>query len=310
MIIEILIGLLAFFFITLLVSLVIVRPTHRALVERLGKYNRFIGAGLHARIPILEKVYQVNITERMVDAEPQQVITQDNLNAEVDAQIYYKVKPDEESVKKCQYNVMSYQYQIVNLARTTLRDIIGKMPFKDVNSKRDVLNDKLAQSLKTEVDAWGIEIVRAELKEIEPPEDVQETMNKVLKAENEKVAAIDFATARETEADGIRRANIKEASGEAEAVRLRARAEADAVKMISESAEKYFKSRAEAQRKLEVVERVMASGVKYVVPANSELLTILPLSDGAKNDSSSGEQADDIVNSVMSAIDKKYKKGQ
>jgi len=301
-----LIGLFVFLLIMLLASIVIVRPTQRGLVERFGKYCRFYNAGLHLRIPIIERVIQINITETMVDAEPQQVITQDNLNAEVDAQIYYKVKEDEGSVKKSQYNVRNYQLQIVNLARTTLRDIIGKMPFKDVNSKRDVLNVKLAQSLKTEVDAWGIEIVRAELKEIEPPEDVQETMNKVLKAENEKIAATDFATARETEADGMRRATIKEASGEAEGVRLRAKAEADAIQMISESSEKYFKSRAEAQKKLEVVDRVLANNVKFVIPSNSQLLNILPLGDpkkGSSNDSDDVFTGDDL-GPVMSAIGK------
>jgi regulator of protease activity HflC (stomatin/prohibitin superfamily) len=299
----------------LISSLVIVRPTHRALVERFGKYNRFFGAGLHMRIPVFEKVYKVNITERMVDAEPQQVITQDNLNAGVDAQIYYKVKPDEESVKKSLYNVMSYNVQIVNLARTTLRDIIGKMPFKDVNNKRNVLNDKLALSLKTQVDSWGVEIVRAELKEIEPPEDVQETMNKVLKAENEKLAATDFATARETEADGVRRAVIKQANGEAEAVRLKARAEADAIQMISESSEKYFKSRAEAQKKLEVVDRVLANNVKFVIPSDSQLLNILPLSGKGPSKPSADtegeriENLDDVLNAVgKSVLDKKRSK--
>lgn len=103
----------------------IVRPTHRGLIERLGKYNRFAAPGFNWIMPIIDKMYQVNVTEQMVDAEPQEIITFDNLNARVDAQVYFKVKPDEESVKSSQYNVFNYQYQIVNLARTTLRNIIG-----------------------------------------------------------------------------------------------------------------------------------------------------------------------------------------
>ena len=105
----------------------IIRPTHRGLIERFGKYNRFANPGFHWVIPAVERMYQVNITEQMVDAEPQEIITNDNLNAKVDAQVYFKVKADEEDVKKSQYSVNNYLYQIVNLARTTLRNIIGTL---------------------------------------------------------------------------------------------------------------------------------------------------------------------------------------
>lgn len=105
----------------------IVRPTQRALIERLGKYNRFATPGFNWIIPIIDKMYKINITEKMINAEPQEIITNDNLNARVDAQVYFKIKPDEESVKNSQYNVNSIEYQIVNLARTTLRNIIGTM---------------------------------------------------------------------------------------------------------------------------------------------------------------------------------------
>jgi len=115
-------GILIFF-----MGIRIVRPTHRGLVERLGKYHRFATSGFNWLIPIIESLYQINITEQMVDAEPQEIITNDNLNARVDAQVYFKVKIDEESVKSSQYNVNNYQWQIVNLARTTLRNIIGTL---------------------------------------------------------------------------------------------------------------------------------------------------------------------------------------
>jgi regulator of protease activity HflC (stomatin/prohibitin superfamily) len=130
------------------------------------------------------------------------IITNDNLNAKVDAQVYLKVKADEENVKASQYNVTNYENQIVNLARTTLRNIIGTLTLKSANSERGKINDELRKTLKVETASWGIEILRTELKEIDPPRDVQETMNKVVKAENEKIAAVDFATATETQADG------------------------------------------------------------------------------------------------------------
>ena len=116
-----------------LAGLFVVRPIERCLVERFGKYNRFSQPGLHWRLPLIEKLYFVNITEQMVDAEPQEIITNDNLNARVDAQIYFKVKNDEISIKDCQYNVNAYKQQIVSLARTTLRNIIGTLTLKSAN---------------------------------------------------------------------------------------------------------------------------------------------------------------------------------
>ena len=165
----------------------VIRPTSRGLIERLGKYNRFANLGFNWIIPLIENVYIVNITEQLVNAETQEIITNDNLNAKVDAQVYFKVRPDENSVKNCQYNVGNYQYQIVNLARTTLRNIIGTMTLKSANSERGRINTDLHTILERETADWGLQIVRTELKEIDPPKDVQETMNKVVKAENEKL---------------------------------------------------------------------------------------------------------------------------
>ncbi|HBG23493.1 MAG TPA: paraslipin, partial [Rikenellaceae bacterium] len=173
----------------------IVRPTQRGLIERLGKYSKFAGPGFHWIIPIIDKIYVVNVTEQMIDADPQEIITNDNLNASVDAQVYFRVKSDEESVKGSIYNVNNFKWQIVNLARTTLRNIIGTLTLKSANSERGKINAELYKTLHLETKGWGIEIVRTELKQIDPPKDVQETMNKVVKAENEKIAAIDSATA-------------------------------------------------------------------------------------------------------------------
>ena len=264
----------------------IVRPTHRGLIERLGKYNRFANMGFNWIIPGIEVIYQVNITEQMVDAEPQEIITNDNLNAKVDAQVYFKVKADEASVKNCQYSVNNYQYQIVNLARTTLRNIIGTLTLKSANSERGKINAELHRTLCEETGSWGLEIVRTELKEIDPPKDVQETMNKVVKAENEKISAIDFATATETVADGQKRAEIKkaegvrqasilQAEGEKQARILQAEGESEAIKLVNEAAEKFFVGNAQVLRKLEAVEKSLKDNAKIVVPANTELVNVI-----------------------------------
>jgi len=253
----------------------IVRPTHRGLIERLGKYNRFANPGFNWVIPIIEVIYTVNVTEQMVDAEPQEIITNDNLNAKVDAQVYFKVKADEESVKNTIYKVFNYQYQIVNLARTTLRNIIGTLTLKSANSERGKINDELHKTLMVETAHWGIDIVRTELKEIDPPKDVQETMNKVVKAENEKIAAVDYATAAETVADGERRAQIKKAEGIKQSKILAAEGEAEAIRLVNEAAEKFFVGNAQVLRKLEAVEKSLENNTKIVVPANVELVNVI-----------------------------------
>jgi len=253
----------------------VVRPTHRALVERLGRYHRFAMAGFHWIIPIIDRMIRINITEQMVDAQPQEIITNDNLNARVDAQVYFKVKDDEESVKSSQYNVNNYQLQIVNLARTTLRNIIGTLTLKSANSERDRINNELLATLAAETRNWGMEIVRTELKEIDPPKDVQETMNKVVKAENEKIAALDYANAVERQADGEKRSEIKKAEGIRQAKILAAEGEAEAIRLVNEAANKYFIGNAQLLRKLEAMENALRNNAKVVIPTGSELINVI-----------------------------------
>jgi regulator of protease activity HflC (stomatin/prohibitin superfamily) len=259
----------------LLLGVRIVRPTHRVLIELLGKYQRFGGPGFYWVLPGFQKLYAVNITEKMVNATRQEIITADNLNATVDAQVYFKVKDDEVNVKRSQYNVYNYEDQIVNLARTTLRNIIGTLSLKSANSERSRINDELGKVLKTETQSWGIEIVRTELKEIMPPPDVQDTMNKVVKAENEKIAAVDFATARETEADGLRRAAIKQAEGVKQAKILEAAGQAEAIRLVNEAAEKYFIGNAQKLKALEVTESALKSNTKIVLPEGREIVNVI-----------------------------------
>jgi regulator of protease activity HflC (stomatin/prohibitin superfamily) len=258
-----------------LLGIRVIRPTHRGLIERLGKYRQFAAPGFHWIIPLVDRMIQINITEQMVDAQPQEIITNDNLNARVDAQVYFKVKDDEESVKNSQYNVNNYQCQIVNLARTTLRNIIGTLTLKSANSERDKINTSLLQTLARETQHWGMEIVRTELKEIDPPKDVQETMNKVVKAENEKVASLDFANAVERQADGVKRAEIKKAEGIKQAKILAAEGEAEAIRLVNEAANKYFIGNAQLLRKLEAMEKSLSQNAKIVIPTGSELVNVI-----------------------------------
>lgn len=268
-------GLIIFVVVVFLVGIRIIRPTERGIKERLGRYDKFCRPGFHWIIPLIDKLVKINVTEQMVDAEPQEIITNDNLNARVDAQVYFRVKPDEANVKASQYSVNDYKRQIVNLARTTLRNIIGTLTLKSANSERNKINTELMKTLEGETSKWGIEVVRTELKEIDPPKDVQDTMNKVVKAENEKVAAKDYATAKETEADGSRRASIKEAEGFKQARILEAQGRAEAIQLVNQAADKYFKGNAQTLKKLETVSLSLKNNAKIVIPTDTELVNVI-----------------------------------
>ena len=271
---QILVGIIvAAFFLS---GIRIIRPTHRAAVETLGKYTRFQKSGITFIIPVIQKLYSVNITDQLVDVMRQEVITKDNLNCTVDAQVYFKVGDSEIELKNALYQVNNYEIQIVQLARTTLRNVIGDNMFRDVNSQRGKLNQEVFDTMAIETKDWGITIVRVELKEIEPPDDVQETMNMVIKAENDKQSAIDFANARETKADGERRAQIKEAEGvkqslileaegKAQAIERVALARAKEIELVNEAAEKYFIGNAKDLKKFEVTQASLEGNSKVVL---------------------------------------------
>lgn len=277
----------------------IIRPTERGLVETLGSYSYFANPGFNWVIPIFQRMILVNITEDMIESGEKQMITNDNLNITVDAVIFFKIKATEEGVKAAMYNTSDCHAQIIALAKTSLRNIIGTMTLKSANSERSRINQQLLEMLIKETANWGIDIVRAELKEIDPPKDVQETMNKIVKAENERIAALDFATAKETQADGDKRAAIKSAEGrkqaqileaeaDAQAARTIAAGRADAIKIENEAATKYFTGNAVLLRKIEAVERSFGKNTKIFMPQNMPMVNVLDgLIRGDNNNASS-----------------------
>lgn len=249
----------------------IVRPTHRMLIETLGKYTSTKEAGFSWVVPLIQSGRYVNVTEQMADTEKQTVITKDNLNAVVDAVVYYKVK----DVKASQYNVDDHTIQLSSLARTTLRAVIGKMTFTEANENRDVINDKIGIVLNKETKNYGVDVLRVELQKIEAPADVQESMNAVVKAEREKIASKDVANALEIEADGIKRAEIQKADGFKQARVLEAEGKAQAIKLENESAHKYFIGNAQVLKKLETTVDALKNNSKIVVPTNTELINVI-----------------------------------
>lgn len=263
-------------------SIVIIRPVERGLVERFGKYIKTFGDGLHFIIPVVDTVRKVNVTEQMVDVPEQTVITQDKLNTKVDAVVYYKIH----DVKSSAYNVDDHRAQLTSLTRTTLRAVIGKMTLTDANEQRDEINRQVEEVLTEETKTYGVEVLRVEIQTIEPPLDVQEAMNEVVKAEQKKTAAGDLATAKEIEADGFRRAEIKkaeglkqaailEADGEAKAITVVAEAEAERIKVVNESIQKYFVDNAVDYKKLESMVGALKDGTKIIVGTDTELVNVI-----------------------------------
>lgn len=259
------------FIVVLAFSVRIVRPVEKVLVERFGKFNRVAEPGLLIIFPLIETTIKVPTTEMRVDVEEQTVITRDNLNANVDTVVYYKIN----DVKKAVYNIDSYRSAIPSLAQTTLRAIMGKMSLTEANENRQRINQSVEEELDKETNQWGIDIIRVELQRIDPPQDVQQAMNNVVKAENEKIAAKDLALATEIRADGDKKASIKVAEGEAQAIELRAQANAHAIKLLNEAAQKYFKGEAKELKKLEVAEKALGKNTKYVIPKGTDLSMIL-----------------------------------
>jgi len=262
-----------FYFLT---GIRIIRPQYRGIVETLGKFTSIRQPGFNWIVPIFQRMIFINITERMTDIEPQVVITKDNLNCKVDLVVYFRVKKDPKEVFKSVYEVDDLDSQLDTLSRTTARNVIGTLPFKDVNSERNELNKRLQVILAKETADWGVEVLKVELKDVVPPSDVQETMNRVIKASNEKEAAVDFATARETEADGVRRAAIKEAEGkkqsqilEAEGLKqskiLVAQGEAERIRLVYQSSDKYFVKNAKDLKQLEVTQASLENNSKIIL---------------------------------------------
>jgi regulator of protease activity HflC (stomatin/prohibitin superfamily) len=235
----------------------IVRPTHKLLVETLGKYSKTGEQGLNWIIPIIQTSRYVNITEQMVDVPEQTVQTSDKLNTLVDAMVYYQVQ----DAKASEYNVDNHKKQLTSLARTTLRAVMGNMTLTECIQSRDRINSEVEKVLDKETDSYGVTVLRVEVQRIEPPQDVQEAMNAVVKAEQKKIAARDIATALETEADGVRRADIKKAEGRKQASILEAEGKSKAFDLINKS----FRGNAQTLKNLEVTENSLKHNSKIIL---------------------------------------------
>ena len=226
----------------------IVPQAHAFVVERLGAYHATWSTGLHFKIPFIDKVSKrVSLKEQVVDFPPQPVITRDNVTMQIDTVVYFEITDP----KLYTYGVERPLNAIENLTATTLRNIIGDLELDNTLTSRDTINDKIRIILDEATDAWGIRVIRVELKNIIPPREIQDAMEKQMKAERERRAKILDAEGEKRSqilvaeglkesailrADAVRESKIREAAGEAEAILTVQKAYADALRMLNEAA--------------------------------------------------------------------------
>jgi len=266
-------------FLSLARSARIVNQYEKGLVLRLGKYRALVDSGLTFLVPVIEDMIKVDMRERVINVEPQKVITKDNVSVVVDAVIYYRIIDP----VKATFEVQNFAYAATTLAQTNLRNLIGDKSLDETLTARDTINANLRSVLDEATNTWGVKVTRVEVQKIDPPSDITEAMSRQMKAERDKRAAILEAEgvkqAQILQAEGVKQSEILRAEGDATAKVTRATAEAKAIELVSSAAESYFKDRAEVSKRLDVLRDVLAQQTKYVVPANSDLLNVLGLDD-------------------------------
>jgi regulator of protease activity HflC (stomatin/prohibitin superfamily) len=224
-------ALIVLAFILVGMSVRIIRPYQKGLVERLGKYQKTLDSGFNLIVPVVDTVIKVDMREVVIDVPSQMVITKDNVGVEVDAIIYAQVTDP----VRTKYEISNYILAATKLAQTNLRNIIGDMELDQSLTSRDVINTQLRDVLDTATDKWGVRVNRVELQRIDPPTDITAAMSRQMKAEREKRAAIleaeGFKQSAILKAEGVKQTNILEAEGQAEAIKRVA--DADRYKQIA-----------------------------------------------------------------------------
>jgi len=251
LVLYIVLGVVFIIFLTIVAMAIRIIPQSNAyVVERLGTYSRTCQVGLHILIPFLDRVAnRISLKEQVVDFDPQPVITKDNVTMQIDTVVYFQITDP----KLFTYGVVRPINAIENLTATTLRNIIGDLELDETLTSRDIINTKMRAILDEATDPWGIKVHRVEVKNIIPPRDIQEAMEKQMRAERERREAI-------LQAEGLKQSSILRAEGEKAAMVLRAEAEKEAAIAKAEG-------QAEALR---LVYEAQAKGISYINDANPD----------------------------------------
>lgn len=249
------------------------------LKESLGRYTSTTGPGLSFVIPGIQTIRKVDIREQVITVPEQQIITKDNVGVAVDGVIYVQVTDP----YKATYDINNVFMAVINLAQTNLRSVLGTMSLDETLSNREVINAKLLESLDRETTKWGIKVMRVEIKRLDPPHDIQESMSKQMKAEREKRAQILdaewYKSALITKSEGDKQSKILQAEGQKESAILQAQGEATAKIAIAEAnakaleldavaAQEFFKGNAVVKAQLETIQASLGNNTKYVLDSD------------------------------------------
>ena len=277
----IIVGILILLVLVVLIRCIVIVPqSNDFVVEWLGVYKETWSAGLHLKVPFVERIARrVSLKEEVADFPPQPVITRDNVTMMIDTVVFFQVF----DAKAYAYGVNRPIQAIENLSATTLRDIIGSMSLDETLTSRDLINTKITATLDEATDRWGIKVNRIELKNIEPPAEIRQAMEKQMKADREKRASILLAEGEKqaaiTRAEGekesailraeaVKEQKIREAEGQAQALLLVQKAQADSIRMINEAAPTQNML---ALRSMEAMEKVAdGKATKIIVPSDMQ----------------------------------------
>ena len=231
------------------------------VIERLGAYQGTWDVGFHIKLPIIDRVAKrVNLKEQVADFPPQPVITKDNVTMSIDSVIFFQITDPKLFV----YGVDSPMLAIENLTATTLRNIIGDMELDQTLTSRETINTKMRAELDLATDPWGIKVNRVELKNIVPPAEIQNAMERQMKAERERREAV-------TRAEGEKRAKILEAEGEKESAILRAEADKEAAILRAEAEKEKMIREAEGEAQaIKTIQQANADGIKMLKEAGAD----------------------------------------
>ena len=271
----------------------IVQQSRAYVIERLGAFSKVWQVGMHVKVPFIERVAKkVSLKEQVLDYPPQPVITKDNVTMQIDTVVYYQITDP----KLFAYGVVNPLMAIENLTATTLRNIIGEMELDETLTSRETINTKMRSSLDEATDPWGIKVNRVELKNIAPPSDIQNSMEKQAKAERDKRAAIISAEGEKQSAilraEGKKQSAILDAEAEKQAAILRAEAKKEA--MLREA-----EGEAEAIRR---VSQAKADGIAYIKEAKADAAVLQIKSMEAFEKAADGKATKIIVPSNLASI--------
>ena len=284
----IIIGIVLLLVLLVITNIKIVPQANAFVIERLGAYHTTWETGLHLKIPFIDRISKkVSLKEQVVDFPPQPVITRDNVTMQIDTVVYFEITDP----KLYTYGVERPLDAIENLKATTLRNIIGDLELDSTLTSRDTINDKIRVILDEATDAWGIKVIRVELKNILPPREIQDAMEKQMKAERERRARILDAEGEKRsqilvaeglkesailKADAVKETKIREAEGEAEAILKVQKAYADSLKLLNEAAPT---DHVIALKSLEAFEKAAdGKATKIIIPSEIQSLAGLATS--------------------------------